>query len=86
MASIGSIFATEMHLHQNDKYEQAKREIRALVTELHDQYKAERIRVARLEHQLDVSHKAEAFLLDRVHALEALCREHGIDTKERKVG
>ena len=46
MASIGGIFA-EQELRRESLADQAKREFAAVVAELQDQYKAERIQVAR---------------------------------------
>ena len=55
MASIGGIFA-EQELRRESLGEQAKREFAAVVAELQDQYKAERIRVAEMQAEIDRLH------------------------------
>ena len=55
MASIGGIFA-EQELRRESLADQAKREFAAVVAELQDQYKAERIRVAEMQAEIDRLH------------------------------
>ena len=95
MGKIGSIFA-EQEMRRESLGEQAKREFAAVVAELQEQYKAERIRVAEMQAEIDRLHDeridADRYYMrlsdhcqywrDRYKAVRDLCEQNGISITE----